>query len=86
MNATAAVNEYPVAHDWTDPETGHRWIHLRMALTPCEALGRDVYAYETLKELPRVLKFDGDTFVRTGWNSDNGQVYYRNHMPTAKGE
>lgn len=74
--ATAAVNEYPVTLDWVDPETGHRWVHLSL-IPP--------FDWDQVKVLPKVLSYDNDTFVRTGWNSDNGTVYYRNHMPTAKG-
>lgn len=67
---------YPVELDWTDPETGHRWIHLRLV---------EPFDFDQVKVLPKVLTFDNDTFVRTGWNSDKGEVYYRNHMPVAKG-
>lgn len=76
MNATAATNEYPICRDWTDPETRHRWIHINMV---------QPYDYEQVLQYPKVLKYDSDTFVRTGWDSDVGRMYYRNHMPVAKG-
>lgn len=76
MNAVGIDNEYPIARDWTDPETGHRWIHLPM---------NSPYDYDQVKALPKVLEYDGDTFKRTGWNSDKGEVYYRNHFQFAKG-
>lgn len=76
MNATAAANEYPVCHDWTDPETGHRWIHLAMTAP---------FDYDQVRCTPQALRLDGDLFVRTGWNSDKGRIYYRNHMITAQG-
>ena len=75
-SATTAKDEYPVTKEWTDPETGYRWIHLGITAP---------FEYDQVKALPKVLKYDNDTFVRTGWNSDVGEVYYRNHMPTAKG-
>ena len=75
-NATTAANEYPVSLVWKDPETPHTWLHLH--LDP-------PFDWDQVKALPKVLKYDGDTFVRTGWNSDTGTVYYRNHIPTAKG-
>ena len=73
-NALAIRNEYPVVFDWLDPETGHLWVHL--SLNP-------PFDWDQVKALPKVLAFDGDRFVRTGWNSDKGEVYYRNHMPLA---
>lgn len=32
--------------------------------------------YDTFKDLPRAVKFDGRLYGRTGWNSDSGQGYY----------
>lgn len=75
-NATAVANAYPIAFDWTDPETGYRWIHLD--LTP-------PYDYDQVKAIPKVLLYEGVRFTRTGWDSDKGQAFYRDRMPLAEG-
>lgn len=62
---------YLVSLDWTDPEEKHRWLHLKLDAP---------FDFEQVRKLPEVLAYDGDKFVRTGWNSDKGEVYYRNHM------
>lgn len=74
-NAYAAEG-YPVETDWTDTDEGHRWIHLRLDAP---------FDFDKVQKLPKVLAYDGDIFSRTGWNSDKGVVYYRNHMPIAQG-
>ena len=74
MNAYATEG-YAVSLDWSDPEDKVRWLHLKLDAP---------FDYEQVKVLPEVLSFDGDTFVRTGWNSDRGEVYYRNGMKYAK--
>lgn len=71
-----ATEGYAVSLDWTDPEEKHRWFHLKLDAP---------FDYEQVKKLPEVLAYDGDTFVRTGWNSDCGEVYYRNGMKFATG-
>jgi hypothetical protein len=76
MNAAAVDNVYPVSYEFTDKETGFRWLHMKVDAP---------FEYEQVKKLPAALAYDGDVFVRTGWNSDKGEVYYRTGMPAAKG-
>lgn len=33
--------------------------------------------YQAWEALPRVLRFEGQTFGLTGWNSDREQAYWR---------
>lgn len=33
--------------------------------------------YDACKSLPTVLAFQGASYVRTGWNSDTGEVTYK---------
>ena len=84
MNAKPVTDFTPIDEVYRDPETGYTWLHIRLPLTRSEALDRDVYDWESVKRLPEVLEFEGDIFVRTGWNSDTGRAYYRNHMLVAK--
>lgn len=39
--------------------------------------------YEGFESSPVGLTFDGRTYGRTGWNSDNGRVYYSTGMKFA---
>jgi len=71
--ATAAVG-FPVIFEWHNPETGIRWIHLGMT---------QPYDYAEVAKTPRVLSYNDEVYVRTGWNSDKGEMYYRNCMPLA---
>jgi hypothetical protein len=75
MNAQARNDLIPIDLEWTDSETGDLWLHVSMT---------QPYEYDQVKKLPRVVRYKGEVFVRTGWNSDNGQVYYRNNMPVAE--
>lgn len=72
--AATAYDLHPITLDWTDPETGNRWIHL------------DVPApgdWEQVQKLPKALAYEGRIYVRTGWNSDKLVAYYRDQMPAA---
>jgi len=33
--------------------------------------------YDEYRALPAALRFEGQLYGRTGWNSDRGQAYYR---------
>jgi hypothetical protein len=35
------------------------------------------YSYDAVQELPKVVEYRGELYARTGWNSDNGEVYYK---------
>jgi hypothetical protein len=35
------------------------------------------YAYDSVKALPEVVEHDDRLYRRTGWNSDTGEVFYR---------
>jgi hypothetical protein len=74
--ATGLDDVYPVSYEFTDKETGFRWLHMKLDAP---------FEYEQVKKLPAAMAFDGAVFVRTGWNSDKGEVYYRTGMPAAKG-
>ena len=39
------------------------------------------YSYSSVKELPQVVKYDGQLYRRTGWNSDTGEVCYKEISP-----
>lgn len=71
-NANPAHGIYEVDRIWTDDD-GHRWLHFRLDAP---------FDYDQVKALPKVMEYEGEVHVRTGWNSDRGEVYYRNHMPT----
>jgi len=51
---------------WTDPETGLRWLH-----------GQDCRSFADYCGWPVAVERQGFRFVKTGWNSDTGAVYYR---------
>jgi len=76
MNAAAVDNVYPVSYEFTDKETGYRWLHMKLDAP---------FEWEQVKKLPAALAYSGEVFVRTGWNSDKGEVYYRTGMPAAHG-
>ncbi len=42
--------------------------------------------YDSVQKLPKVVEFEGKTFVQSGWNSDKGKTYYNNceRFATAK--
>ena len=76
MDATGLDNYYPVSYEFTDKETGFRWLHMKLDAP---------FEWEQVKKLPAAMAFEGEVFVRTGWNSDKGEVYYRTGMPAASG-
>lgn len=51
---------------WTDAETGLRWLHAQACWSSAGYCG-----------WPEVVDLQGTRFVKTGWNSDTGVVYYR---------
>jgi hypothetical protein len=61
---------------WTDPETGREWLHVLM-VSP--------YTYQQYSKLPKVLEYQGKTFVQRGWSSDSGRVAYLQSNNVAKG-
>jgi len=65
---------YPVSYEHTD-EDGLRWLHLKVDAP---------FDWEQVKKLPAALAYGGEVFIRTGWNSDKGEAYYRNNMPGAR--
>jgi hypothetical protein len=40
-----------------------------------------VSGWQEVKQLPRVIRFEGRILVRTGWNSDTLVAYYRSDRP-----
>ena len=41
--------------------------------------------YDAFSVLPISLEYKGQAFVRTGWNSDNGEAYYKTGVHVARG-
>ncbi len=39
--------------------------------------------YDAFKSLPDVAEFQGRNYVKTGWNSDIGQAYYKSGIQFA---
>ena len=76
MRAIPEANAYPVSLDWTDPETGIRWISLPLA-SPA--------GYAEFAAAPGAVSYDGERFARSAWNSDTGRIYYRTRKPIASG-
>lgn len=81
MNATNLPDLFPVYSHSEDPENpGVYWLNLEIPIDPSNGY----YTYENLQKLPKVLKYDGRVYVRTGWNSDVGRAYYRTGLPVAR--
>jgi hypothetical protein len=51
---------------WKDPETDLLWLH-----------AQDCFTFADYCGWPDVVDCWGQRFVKTGWNSDTGRVYYR---------
>jgi len=56
---------------WTDAETGLRWLH-----------AQDCFTFADYCGWPEVVECKGFRYLRTGWNSDTGVVHYRQVTPT----
>jgi len=74
MNATARDDLIPVYSYDTD-DSGVSWLVLDIP--------KSQPTYEDVVKFPSVLEFKDDIYVRTGWNSDIGKVFYRNKTTTA---
>lgn len=35
------------------------------------------YSFDDVKVLPKVVEYNGQIYRRTGWNSDTGEVFYK---------
>jgi hypothetical protein len=74
MPTATIADAIPLKLVWTDPETGLKWLHVDV---PAPGDWSQVCA------LPAALSYEGEVYVRTGWNSDKLEAYYRNKMPYA---
>lgn len=65
MNTATVINAIPVNDIGTFD--GVRWFRTSVE-------GLDFAAYTVL---PKVVRYEGKTFIKMGWNSDNGSVSYK---------
>jgi hypothetical protein len=65
MSNATATNAVPVHH--ADTVDGVRWF-----MTEVADLNYDAY-----KKLPNIVKYEGHTYMKMGWNTDTGTVSYR---------
>jgi hypothetical protein len=63
--------------DYLVPESaweidGHKGLTFRIAMDV-----NGYYTYDSVRTMPKVVEYDGRIYARTGWNSDTGEVYYK---------
>jgi hypothetical protein len=51
---------------------GHKGLSFGLSMD-----GNGYYTYDSVKALPEVVEYDGRLYCRTGWDSDEGEVFYK---------
>jgi hypothetical protein len=71
MPTATGTNELVFDFIWHDPETGLNWLY-----------GKGCYDYATFDAHPAVVRYMGNRYVRSGYNSDTGSIAYRQQTKT----
>lgn len=77
MNIAKRVNGFSVIESGTLPKENRQLTADRYFLTSC-------IDFDHYQALPDVAEFMGETYVKTGWNSDKYIAHYKTNVPYAK--
>ncbi len=76
----------PNAHHESSAEVAEGYLSVSPETLPdgVKVLTTDCEGYKAFKALPAALKFNGELYGKTGWNSDKHIAYYRTDAQLAK--